>query len=217
MVREGYWYGLPLALVAAGALALRVYVASAFFFVLTILVLNFFRDPERPLPANPAAIVSPADGRVVQIAEEDAGGRTLRRISIFMSPLDVHVNRAPAAGIVREVVYLKGRFHVASEERASAQNEQNIFTIETAAGPMVVKQIAGLVARRIVFWKRVGDRLQRGERVGLIKFGSRVDVLLDPAIELLIKVGDHVWAGSTTLALVPHPPAPLEAIKPASK
>jgi phosphatidylserine decarboxylase len=217
MVREGYWYGLPLALVAAGALALRVYVPSAFFFVLTILVLNFFRDPERPLPADPAAIVSPADGRVVQIAEEDAGGRTLRRISIFMSPLDVHVNRAPAAGTVREVVYLKGRFHVASEERASSQNEQNIFTIETAAGPMVVKQIAGLVARRIVFWKRVGDRLQRGERVGLIKFGSRVDVLLDPAIELLIKVGDHVWAGSTTLALAPRPPAPLEAIKPASK
>src|SRR5580700_7096246 len=108
MVREGYWYGLPLALVAAGALALRVYVPSAFFFVLTILVLNFFRDPERPLPADPAAIVSPADGRVVQIAEEDAGVRTLRRISIFMSPLDVHVNRAPAAGTVREVVYLRG-------------------------------------------------------------------------------------------------------------
>jgi phosphatidylserine decarboxylase len=217
MVREGYWYGLPLALVALGALAFKLYLASAFFFVLTILVLNFFRDPERALPADPAAIVSPADGRVVQIVEEDAGGRAVRRISIFMSPLDVHVNRAPAAGALREVVYLKGRFHVASEERASTQNEQNIFTIDTAAGPIVVKQIAGLVARRIVFWKRVGDRLHRGERVGLIKFGSRVDVLLDPAIELLIKVGDHVWAGSTTLALLPHPPTLPEAVRPASK
>jgi len=217
MVREGYWYGLPLALIAAGALALGVYVPSAFFFALAILVLNFFRDPDRVLPADPAAIVSPADGRVVQIAEEQSEGRLMRRISIFMSPLDVHVNRAPAAGILREVVYRKGSFHVASEERASSQNEQNIFTIETEVGPIVVKQIAGLVARRIVFWKRVGDRLQRGQRVGLIKFGSRVDVMLDPAIQLLVKAGDHVRAGSTTLALATRSNATLEALKTASK
>jgi phosphatidylserine decarboxylase len=222
MVREGFWYGLPLALIAAGALALGVYVApaffltSAFFLILTILVLNFFRDPERALPADPAAIVSPADGRVVQIAEEELDGRAMRRISIFMSPLDVHVNRAPAAGTLRDVVYRKGRFHVASEERASSQNEQNIFTIDTDAGPIVVKQIAGLVARRIVFWKRVGDRLHRGERVGLIKFGSRVDVLLDPAIKLLVKAGDHVRAGSTTLASTTRSTAPLDAVKRAS-
>src|SRR5579863_3293630 len=112
MVREGYWYGLPLALIALGALAFKLYLPSAFFFVLTILVLNFFRDPDRPLPTDPSAIVSPAVGRVVQIADEVANGRPMRRISIFMSPLDVHVNRSPAAGILRGVVYRKGRFYV---------------------------------------------------------------------------------------------------------
>jgi len=215
MVREGYWYGLPLALISIGALVLKVYVPAVFFLILTLLVLNFFRDPDRTLPADPEAIVSPADGRVVQIAQEESCGRTLRRISIFMSPLDVHVNRAPAGGVLSQVVYQKGSFHIASEERASSQNEQNAFTIETSAGPIVVKQIAGLVARRIVFWKRVGDRLQRGERVGLIKFGSRVDVLLDPAIELRIKVGDHDRAGSTALAVARSRTMPLEATEPA--
>jgi phosphatidylserine decarboxylase len=217
MVREGYWYGLPLALIAAGALALKVYVASALFLILTILVLNFFRDPDRPLPSDPAAIVSPADGKVVQIAEETAGGRRMRRISIFMSPLDVHVNRAPADGTISEVVYRKGSFHVASEERASTQNEQNVFALDTAAGPIIVKQIAGLVARRIVFWKRVGDRLERGERVGLIKFGSRVDVLLDPAIELTVSVGDRVRAGSSALARMPQSTAAHLTVNTASK
>lgn len=203
MVKEGYWYGLPLALVAAGSLVLGLRWEGVAFLVLTAFVLNFFRDPERKAPADPAAIVSPADGRVVEIAEESDGGRRVRRISIFMSPVDVHVNRSPAAGDVRAVEYRKGRFLVASGPRASVENEQNVFTLETQAGPIVVKQIAGLVARRIVFWKRVGDRVARGERVGLIKFGSRVDVLLDPAIELSVKLGDHVRAGSTVLALAP--------------
>jgi phosphatidylserine decarboxylase len=168
--------------------------------LLAVLVLNFFRDPDRTLPADPFVIVSPADGRVVQIADESFAGRPVRRVSIFMSPLDVHVNRSPAAGIIREVTYHRGRFHVASEERASRDNEQNVFTLDTLAGPIVVKQIAGLVARRIVFWKRVGDNLKRGERVGLIKFGSRVDVLLNAGIELRVKTGDRVRAGSTALA-----------------
>jgi len=104
---------------------------------------------------------------------------------------------------LREVAYHRGRFLVASGPRASLENEQNVFTVETQAGPIVVKQIAGLVARRIVFWKRVGERLGRGERVGLIKFGSRVDVLLDPAIELSVRPGDRVHAGSTIMALAP--------------
>lgn len=203
MVKEGYWYGLPLALVAIGCAALGMGWAGAVFAILTILVLNFFRDPERKTPADPAAIVSPADGRVVEIVEEAYSGRPVRRISIFMSPLDVHVNRSPAAGELCDISYQKGRFLVASGPRASVENEQNVFTIETNAGPIVVKQIAGLVARRIVFWKRIGERLGRGERVGLIKFGSRVDVLLDPAIELSIRPGDRVHAGSTILAVAP--------------
>ena len=201
MVKEGYWYGLPLALIAGGALYLHVYKAAVPFLILTLFILNFFRDPERTPPADPSAIVSPADGRVVQIAEETFAGRHVRRISIFMSPVDVHVNRAPVAGTVCEVVYQKGRFGIASSERASAENEQNVFTLESAAGPVVVRQIAGLLARRIVFWKRVGDSLQRGERVGLIKFGSRVDVLLEVAVDLRVKTGDRVRAGSTVLAV----------------
>jgi len=201
MVKEGYWYGLPLALTAGGALYLHVYKASVLFLILTLFVLNFFRDPERTSPSDPCVIVSPADGRVVQVAEESFEGRSLRRVSIFMSPVDVHVNRSPVAGTVRDVVYQKGRFGIASSERASAENEQNVFTLESAAGLVVVRQIAGLLARRIVFWKRVGDPLERGERVGLIKFGSRVDVLLDPTLELRVRVGDRVRAGSAVLAV----------------
>ena len=201
MVKEGYSYGFPLALVATGSLALGLWVPAALFLLLTLFVLNFFRDPERILPADPSAMVSPADGRVVQITEESLAGRPVRRISIFMSPFDVHVNRSPFAGIIREVVYRRGRFHMATAERASTENEQNIFALESDAGTIRVRQVAGLVARRIVFWKRVGDQVKRGERVGLIKFGSRVDVLLDPAIELRVKIGDRILAGSSVLAV----------------
>ena len=201
MVKEGYWYGLPLALIAAGSFALGLWTAAACFLLLTFFILNFFRDPDRTLPADPNAIVSPADGRVVQIAEESLEGRQVRRVSIFMSPFDVHVNRSPFAGSISAVAYHKGRFLMASGERASVENEQNIFTIETAAGTILVRQVAGLLARRIVFWKRVGDQLERGERLGLIKFGSRVDVLLGRGIELRVKIGDRVRAGSSVLAL----------------
>jgi len=199
MVKEGYAYGLPLLLVAGGLLGLRVYWIGLIFLVLAAFVLNFFRDPERPVPTDPHAIVSPADGHIVQIQEGDLAGQPQRRVSIFMSPLDVHVNRAPIAGTLRDVSYRKGAFHVASQTRASVENEQNTFTIEGAQGTVVVSQIAGALARRIVFWKKAGDQLARGERVGMIKFGSRVDVLLDPGVELQVKVGDSVRAGSSIL------------------
>lgn len=199
MVKEGYWYGLPLVLMTGGLMGLKLYLPAAFFLVLAFLVLNFFRDPERKVTAEPQAIVSPADGRVVQIVDEDFEGRPLRRVSIFMSPLDVHVNRSPIAGTVRQVAYHKGRFRVASQALASIENEQNVFTVEGEQGTVVVKQIAGLLARRIVFWKRPGDPLQRGERVGLIKFGSRVDVLVEPEVDLRVKLGDHIFAGSSIL------------------
>jgi phosphatidylserine decarboxylase len=199
MVKEGYAYGLPLLLVAGGLLGLRVYWIGLIFLVLAAFVLNFFRDPERSIPADPCAIISPADGHIVQIQEETLTGQPQRRVSIFMSPLDVHVNRAPIAGTLRDVRYRKGAFHVASKTRASVENEQNTFTIEGAQGTVVVSQIAGALARRIVFWKKAGDQLARGERVGMIKFGSRVDVLLDPGVELQVKVGDSVRAGSSIL------------------
>jgi len=206
MLREGYWYGLPLVLISGGALGFwfreqsQVFLVSAIFFlILALLVLNFFRDPERPIPTEAQAIISPADGRVVQVVEESHEGCPVWRVSIFMSPLDVHVNRSPIAGVVKEVNYRKGAFRVAMEEAASIENEQNVFTVEGEQGRIVVKQIAGILARRIVFWKRIGDSLARGERVGLIKFGSRVDVLMAPEVTLSIKVGDRVRAGSSIL------------------
>ena len=212
MVKEGYWYGLPLVLISGGlaGIWLKGGVASflllAFFsLALALLVLNFFRDPERPIPQEPRAIVSPADGRVVQMTQEERGGQPFQRLSIFMSPFDVHVNRAPIAGTVREVSYQKGSFRIASRESASLENEQNVFTVQGDQGEVVVKQIAGMLARRIVFWKRPGDALARGERVGLIKFGSRVDVLVAPDVEWRVKVGEHVRAGSSILGFSKPP------------
>jgi phosphatidylserine decarboxylase len=206
MLREGYWYGLPLVLISGGLLGfwLRerspfLLVCAIFFLVLAGLILNFFRDPERQIPTHAQAIISPADGRIVQVVHESYEGRPVCRLSIFMSPLDVHVNRAPIAGVLKEVSYRKGAFRAAMEEGASVGNEQNVFTLEGEQGRIVVKQIAGILARRIVFWKRPGDSLARGERVGLIKFGSRVDVLMEPEVALRIKVGDHVRAGSSIL------------------
>ena len=206
MVKDGYWYGLPLVLIAGGAIGFWVHQRSlfllfvtVFFVILAILVLNFFRDPERPVPNEPNAIVSPADGVVVQLSDEEFENRPVRRLSIFMSPLDVHVNRTPIAGSIKSINYKKGSFRVASQALASIENEQNIFTIEGDQGVVVVKQIAGLLARRIVFWKRLGDSLARGERVGMIKFGSRVDVLVAPTVEWRVKLGDRVRAGSSIL------------------
>ena len=167
------------------------------------LVLNFFRDPERTIPVDPNLIVSPADGRVVEVVEENLEGRAVRRVSIFMSPFDVHVNRSPIAGTIGSVVYRAGSFHMASQARASVENEQNIFTVRGGAGEIMVKQIAGVLARRIVFWKKPGDEIGRGERVGLIKFGSRVDVAMDPQVELRVRVGDRVRAGTSVLGGIP--------------
>src|SRR5579862_912409 len=146
MVKDGYWYGLPLVLIAGGLAGFWWHHRSAFllivtlfFIVLAILILNFFRDPERTIPSEPNVLVSPADGLVVQLAEEEFDGRPVRRLSIFMSPLDVHVNRAPIAGGIKSIQYKKGAFHVASKESASVQNEQNVFTIEGEQGVIVVK------------------------------------------------------------------------------
>jgi phosphatidylserine decarboxylase len=206
MVKDGYWYGLPLVLITGGLMGFWLRHRSVFtlvvmvsFAVLSLLVLNFFRDPERAVPAEPNAIISPADGLIVQLAEEEFKGRPVRRVSVFMSPLDVHVNRTPITGKITSINYKKGSFRVASQDLASVENEQNVFTVEGEQGIVVVKQIAGLLARRIVFWKHVGDSLTRGERVGMIKFGSRVDVLVAPTVEWRVKVGDRVRAGSSIL------------------
>jgi phosphatidylserine decarboxylase len=168
-------------------------------FTLAAFCLYFFRDPERKIPEGPVA-VSPADGKVVVVKPENGG----QRISIFLNVFDVHVNRTPIPGRITDIRYQEGQFLVASKEAASHSNEQNLIALEGTVGgqPTHVefKQIAGLIARRIVCYKKPGDVLAAGERVGLIKFGSRVDVQLGPEWEVLVKVGQRVVAGSSVIA-----------------
>jgi phosphatidylserine decarboxylase len=200
MVRDGYFYALPLVLAALliGWLttpwwALPAWLLAAFF-------LWFFRDPERAVPDAPGAIVSPGDGRVTDISDIVVNGAPRKRISIFLNVFNVHVNRAPIGGIIRDVRYQKGRFVNAMSPNSADENEQNIVTVEGEGQTVIFKQIAGLIARRIVFTRKVGDHVARGERVGLIKFGSRVDVVLDPSVQVAVKVGDHVKGASSVLA-----------------
>jgi phosphatidylserine decarboxylase len=168
--------------------------------LLAAFFLWFFRDPERVVPDVPGALVSPADGKVTAISPVTVDGVSRLRVSIFLNVFNVHVNRSPIAGIIREVRYQRGKFLNAMNAASAEQNEQNVVTVEGEGQVVVFKQIAGLLARRIVFSKQVGDHVQRGERVGLIKFGSRVDILLDPSATLAVKVGDHVKGASSVLA-----------------
>ena len=196
IVSTGIYYAAALA--AAGAL--MYWVAGPLFAVplwlLALFCLYFFRDPDREIPPGPVA-VSPADGKVVAIKPEGPG---LTRLTIFLSVFDVHVNRAPVAGRIQSVEYKYGRFLPANKEECSEQNEQNVVTVSGDGSTVVFKQIAGLIARRMVFTKRVGDKVAIGERVGLIKFGSRTDVMFGPEWEIVAKVGEHVAGGSSVIA-----------------
>jgi phosphatidylserine decarboxylase len=200
MVSDGYYYALALAgaAVLVGWLAAPVWALPAC--LLALFFLWFFRDPERAIPDSSGAVVSPGDGKVTDVSSILLDGVPRTRISIFLSVFDVHVNRAPVAGVIREVRYQKGKFLNAMNPASAEHNEQNAVTVEEDGQTVIFKQIAGLLARRIVFNKKVGDTVQRGERVGLIKFGSRVDVLLDASARLQIKVGDRVKGGSSVLA-----------------
>jgi phosphatidylserine decarboxylase len=171
--------------------------------VLTVGVALFFRDPERIIPQSPETIVSPADGRIMEIVPENTQAR---RISIFLSVWDVHVNRAPYGGTVRTVVYTPGKFLAAYRPEASRLNEANTVTLEDHGRTFVVKQIAGVLARRIVCRVRPGDVLEKGQRYGLIRFGSRTDLLLPATAELVVRVGDVVRGGETVLAFLKEPP-----------
>jgi phosphatidylserine decarboxylase len=196
MVVDGIYYALALS--AGGALV--AWLAGPWFgaplFLLAVFCLYFFRDPERAIPDGPVA-VSPADGKVVAVKPERAA---ITRISIFLNIFDVHVNRTPISGKITAVKYHKGRFLVASREAASSQNEQNTVTVEGDGTRVTFKQIAGLIARRIIFNKQLGDTVTAGERIGLIKFGSRVDVELGPEWEILVRPGMRVAAGSSVIA-----------------
>jgi phosphatidylserine decarboxylase len=200
MVRDGYFYALGL-IVAAILVGLFTRPAWAVVpLLLASFFLWFFRDPERAIPQTAGAVVSPADGKVTDVSWVTIAGEKQARISIFLSVFDVHVNRSPIAGVVRDVRYQKGKFLNAMNEASAEENEQNTVRVEGDGQVVVFKQIAGLLARRIVFHPKVGDQLERGQRVGLIKFGSRTDILLDPNASLQVKVGDRVRGGASILA-----------------
>jgi phosphatidylserine decarboxylase len=203
MVRDGYFYAIPL--IAAGVLVgwLTQPAWAVIPFLLACFFLWFFRDPERAIPAEAGVVVSPGDGKVTDVSPVTIGSERLTRISIFLSVFNVHVNRSPITGTIREIRYQRGLYLNAMNEASAEQNEQNIVTVEGEGQKVVFKQIAGLLARRIVFTPKLGDRLERGQRVGLIKFGSRVDVLVDASARVGVKVGDRVKGGASVLAYLP--------------
>jgi phosphatidylserine decarboxylase len=195
IVADGIYYACALVILGlASSYFLNPWLGLPFY-VLAAFCLYFFRDPQRTPPPG-ELILSPADGKIVSIRENP--GET--RISIFLNIFNVHVNRTPIPGVLREVVYRPGKFLVASHEAASADNEQNTLIIEGFGNRVVCRQIAGLIARRIVCYKRAGETLAAGERIGYIKFGSRVDVLFGPNWKLEAKMGDKVLGGRTILA-----------------
>jgi phosphatidylserine decarboxylase len=200
MVKDAYKFGLPPLIVGAVCLIPGWKILAAILIFLGLFVFYFFRDPERKIPSDPAAVVSPADGQVVQIADELLHGVMGHRISIFLAIWDVHVQRSPVAGRIASVVYQPGKFYAAMRSAASVENEQNVITVETPRGRLVFKQIAGAIARRVICWKRVSESVARGDRIGLIRFGSRVDVWLPMESEVVVQRGQKVKGGESILA-----------------
>lgn len=205
MVRDGFIYGISLVAVAA----VIAWVTGAWIWAIVPLLLAFFfiwffRDPERMIPAGNGLIVSPGDGLVTEAVTIDTPNGRRQRISIFLNVFDVHVNRAPIGGVLSRVEYQKGLYLNAMNPTSAERNEQNIVTVRGEGYEVTFKQIAGLIARRIVFNLKEGDLVQRGQRVGLIKFGSRVDVLIPLEAMVQVKVGERVQGGSSVLAAMPQ-------------
>jgi phosphatidylserine decarboxylase len=203
MVKEGYYFGLPPLVLGVAAFLGHWVVIGVILVALALFIFYFFRDPERVIPTEPGAVVSPADGRIVVVSDEPNNGKPGKRVSIFLAIWNVHVNRSPEAGTITGMEYRPGKFLAAMVARASAENEQNVISLSTATGEMMFKQIAGLIARRVVCWKKRGDVVARGERIGLVRFGSRVDLWVPRDAEILVKLGDNVKGGSSVLARWP--------------
>ena len=204
MVRDGFIYGLSLLAVAAVAVwATGSWVWAIVPLLLAFFFLWFFRDPERLVPAGAGLIVSPGDGLVTETARIDTPAGPRQRISIFLSVFDVHVNRSPISGVLSRVEYQKGLYLNAMNPASAERNEQNVVTVRGNGFEVTFKQIAGLLARRIVFNFKEGDVVERGQRVGLIKFGSRVDVIVPAEAAVRVKVGERVKGGSSVLAAMP--------------
>ncbi len=196
MVITGIYYALGL---IAGGLAAGYFLKPAWgipFYLLAAFCLNFFRDPDRAIPPGRVA-VSPADGKVVSVKEMSP---SQTRVSIFMNVFDVHVNRSPIAGVIKDIRYKPGKFMNAAYDDAATENEQNVLTVEGDGTQVIFTQIAGLIARRIICYKQVGDTVKAGDRIGLIKFGSRVDVFFGPEWNLKVQPGERVTAGLSILA-----------------
>jgi len=205
MVRDGIYYALALVAVAVLVGNWTTPLLAIVPLLLAVFFLWFFRDPERAIPTTPGAIVSPADGKVTGVTPIQVNGEPRTSISIFLNVFNVHVNRSPAAGMITAVEYRKGKYLNAMNPASAELNEQNICALRTEDGQTIVfKQIAGLLARRIVFSRRKGDHVARGERIGLIKFGSRCDVILPASAQVLVQPGNIVKCGSSTLAILPH-------------
>jgi phosphatidylserine decarboxylase len=202
IVRDGSPYILVPLLLGVAATIFGFWYIGLLFFVVVLFMAYFFRDPKRVPPDDPDVVVSPADGRVTRVHSDasEAGAPTV--VSIFLSPLDVHINRSPIPGKIIDVVYSPGKFLMATSEKASLVNEQNALTIQGEKITVVCKQIAGILARRIVCWKGKGDRVNLGERFGMIKFSSRTDVLLPANVKVLVAEGDRVRGGITVIGRI---------------
>ena len=198
IVKDAYIFLIPLFVVASAAYFLALPTVSIFVLFLAGFVAFFFRNPNRQIPEDPRVIVSPADGRVVKV--ERVGNVT--KLSIFLSIFNVHVNRSPMAGRIEAIDYKRGKFKFAFDETASVENERNIIMVAQGDLKLVFTQIAGLVARRIVCWKKVGDTVGKGELIGLIRFGSRVDVLFPAGTEVTVEKGARVRGGSTPIGMI---------------
>jgi len=203
IIREGFLFIIPLGIITVILAFAKVVWVSAFFFIVTLFVIWFFRNPERNIPDGGKSVVSPADGRVIKIEEVRENAileGEFRKVSIFMSLFNVHVNRMPCSGMVDVIQYRKGRFFSANLDKASSLNERNSVLIKTDDGRMILTiQIAGIIARRIVCWLKEGMNIERGERFGLIRFGSRLEVFLPHDSTISVKVGDRVKGGETTI------------------
>jgi phosphatidylserine decarboxylase len=198
IVKDAYRFLLPLLAATALALGLHLYWVSILVLLLTVFVAFFFRNPRREIPSDPRVIVSPADGQVVRV--ERVGNVT--RLSIFLSIFNVHVNRSPIAGRIEAIDYRRGKFKAAFNHSASVENERNVIMVAQGNIKLVFTQIAGIVARRIVCWKKVGDMVGKGELIGLIRFGSRVDVLFPAGTEVTVERGDRVRGGSSPIGII---------------
>ena len=202
MVRDGIPFVAIPVLIAMVPMLFGFWIISLVFLALAAFMAYFFRDPRRTIPTEPGIVVAPADGRVTAVSQGSRETDSESLVSIFLSPLDVHVNRSPISGIITDITYKTGKFLMATDARARLVNEQNTLTIQGNGLTVKCTQIAGILARRIVCWKKEGERVECGERFGMIKFGSRTDVVMPSAVEIVVKEGMRVRGGTTIIGRI---------------